>query len=466
MNSIVVAFITSLLLLLFAERMVGVFFEERRTSLPVMYLTYAGVFALLIGTTLFSSPQMHRFHFAIIFIYDITLISAGCLILSFNYKSSAVRRWVATLSALPVFFLANIWATFVVRIIYINNYSITEDFGVGMVLILTSLIAALAAALLHGFKNIKRNAAISPMVLIIIVMVMFALFISYFFLTLLSPRAEGADSMHVYMVVFIHTIPTGFIILLFYILDTIAAKHEDKIKSALQAQEKEYYYAQCQLMQASVENIKSLRHDMKLHLATARDFISTDKTDEATAYLTGLLGNIEESDAYSNTQNTAFDSIINFKLNNAKDENIKLDIRLLIPPALNIEVADIVTIIGNLLDNALDAVAKVEDRRIKLDIEYSRESLFIQVENTFDGVVKYNIEDKRISTRKNSGEHGHGLKNIRKSVEKYNGHIDIAHDENIFTVTVLLYVDDMQMDSQGSAYPLYHNSPQAVRREQ
>jgi len=443
MNSIVVAFITSLLLLLFAERMVGVFFEERRTSLSVMHLTYAGVFALLILTTLFSSPQMHRFHIAIVFAYEIIIISAGCLIISFNYKSSIVRRIVAALSTLPVFFLASIWATFVVRIIYINNDVITENVSIGLVFILTSLIAALAAALLRGFKNIKRNMAISPMVLIIIAMVMFAVFISY--ISLLNPRADDVDSIHVYTVIFIHTIPIGFIILLFYILDTIAAKHEDKIKSALQAQEKEYYYVQCQLMQESVENIKSMRHDMKLHLATARDFISTDKTGEATAYLNGLLGDIEESGVYSNTNNTAFDSIINFKLNNAKQENIKLDIRLLIPPVLNIEVADIVTIIGNLLDNALDAVSKVEDKRIKLDIEYSRESLFIQVENTFDGVVKYdnNTNDKRISTRKSGGEHGHGLKNIRKSVEKYNGHIEVIHEENIFSVGVLLYVDDM-----------------------
>ncbi|MCL2216515.1 MAG: ATP-binding protein [Defluviitaleaceae bacterium] len=236
----------------------------------------------------------------------------------------------------------------------------------------------------------------------------------------------------------------GVAFIIFYLHNSLSKSIEDNVKSALHAQEKEYYFTQSQLMQESVENIKSMRHDMKLHLATARDFISTDKTGEAAAYLNGLLGDIEESGVYSNTNNTAFDSIINFKLNNVKQENIKLDIRLLIPPALNIKVADIVTIIGNLLDNALDAVSKVEDKMIKLDIEYSRESLFIQVENTFDGVVKYdnNTDDKQISTRKSGGEHGHGLKNICKSVEKYNGHIDITHDENIFTVTMILYVDE------------------------
>ncbi|MDR2591168.1 MAG: GHKL domain-containing protein, partial [Oscillospiraceae bacterium] len=100
---------------------------------------------------------------------------------------------------------------------------------------------------------------------------------------------------------------------------------------------------------------------------------------------------------------------------------------------------------GNLLDNTLDAVSKVEEKFIKLDIEYSRESLFILVENTFDGAVKYAEEaddkGKQIITQKIGGEHGHGLKNIRKSVEKYNGHFEIRHEGNIFSVTILLYVD-------------------------
>jgi signal transduction histidine kinase len=196
------------------------------------------------------------------------------------------------------------------------------------------------------------------------------------------------------------------------------------------------YRVQCQIMQESVENIRSIRHDMKLHLTAVRDFTANNNSPEATDYLNSLLGDLEKNEIYSSTKNTAFDSIINFKLNSVKQENIKLDIRLSVPPALNIEPADIVTILGNLLDNALDAVSKVEEKIIKLDIEYSRESLFIQVENTFDGVVKK--DNAQIITRKENGG-GHGLKNIRKSVEKYNGHIDISHEGNIFSVGILLY---------------------------
>ncbi|MCL2621356.1 MAG: hypothetical protein FWD97_10530 [Defluviitaleaceae bacterium] len=63
-----------------------------------------------------------------------------------------------------------------------------------------------------------------------------------------------------------------------------------------------------------------------------------------------MIGNIDEGEVYSSTGNIAFDSIINFKLKNAAEDNIKLDLSLFIPPSINIEIADIVIVLGNLLD--------------------------------------------------------------------------------------------------------------------
>ena len=54
---------------------------------------------------------------------------------------------------------------------------------------------------------------------------------------------------------------------------------------------------------------------------------------------------------------------------------------------------------------------------------------------------------KNIVSRKNGKEHGYGLKNIHKSVEKYNGHMDISYEGNIFSVGILLYVDDVQINT-------------------
>ncbi|MCL2362560.1 MAG: ATP-binding protein, partial [Defluviitaleaceae bacterium] len=151
-------------------------------------------------------------------------------------------------------------------------------------------------------------------------------------------------------------------------------------------------------------------------------------------------------EVYCDTGNIAFDSIINFKLKNAKEKNVKPKLQMSIPRTLNIEVADIVTILGNLLDNALDAVEKSTDKILRIDIEYNRGCLFIKADNSFDGEVKYETKkdsgEKSIVTHKEPSEHGHGLKNIRKAVDKYNGKVDIVHEGNVFSVTILIYVDN------------------------
>jgi hypothetical protein len=405
-------------------------YEERRTGKAMMIVSYLAMYILPVVS------------FLVIGIPAITAASNlfASFVITVNYKSTLMKRIVITFSCFAVIAFADVLATVITRHGLANFFEpyALEDILEGHAIVgflLIPTITVTIALLLRKFTKFKKGSVDIPMFWVSALLIPLTIMpMTYFSVVYLSDiSAIVAIGIMFAIVVFV-----------LYYQDRLAAAYEDKLKSALHAQEKEYYFTQCKLMQESVENIQTIRHDMKFHLATARDFSISGKADEATDYLNSLLGDIEKKEIYSNTNNTAFDSIINFKLNDVKQENIKLDIRLLIPPALNIEVADIVTILGNLLDNAIDAVKKVEDKQIKLDIEYSNESLFIQVENTFDGVVKYdsNTDDKRISTRKSGGEHGHGLKNIRKSVEKYNGHIEVIHEENIFSVGVLLYVDE------------------------
>ena len=183
---------------------------------------------------------------------------------------------------------------------------------------------------------------------------------------------------------------------------------------------------------------------MKIHLASLKDYTADNKA--ATDYLNSLLGEIVESEIYSDTGNIAFDSIINFKLKNAKEDNIKLDLSMSIPLDLGVEVTDIVTILGNLLDNALEAVAKVNEKIIKLDIAFHQGALFAKIDNSFDGKLTYTEEkpgeERQIASRKSGNDHGYGLKNIRRSLEKYNGYMKISHTDTIFSAGVFLYVEN------------------------
>ena len=196
-------------------------------------------------------------------------------------------------------------------------------------------------------------------------------------------------------------------------------------------------------MQESMERTKSTRHDMKTHLAAINAHAAEGKVDKIADYIGGLLGGLDTARIYSDT-------------GNAERENIKPDIRLNVPPTLNAETSDIAVILGNLLDNAIEAVARVEDRWIRISADCSRGVLVICVKNPFDGVLEYArktgaVESKTREsplpiTRKTGGDHGRGLRNIQRTLEKYDGALFIKLKErNVFSAAVLLYGEEMKV---------------------
>jgi len=300
-------------------------------------------------------------------------------------------------------------------------------------------VGYLIAILIKRFKNIRKRTVLPRVARLAPLSVVFV--VAAFLAAIIAPTF-GLDIVLEAGMVIMVALLAWLIFSNFFLLDMLSAKYEEKLASERQTREKEYYFAQCQLMQESVNKMKAYRHDVKLHLTALKKFTADNK--EATDYLNNLLGSVEESEVYSDTGNIAFDSIINFKLKDVLTNHINLQLKIFVPPELDVDVSDVVTILGNLLDNAFEAMAKTNDKQLKLTVEVNRGVLFIRMDNTYDGVVKYvNDKDdaqKIIATRKDGDNHGYGLKNIQKSVDKYNGQMDISHDDNIFSVAILLYV--------------------------
>ena len=218
-------------------------------------------------------------------------------------------------------------------------------------------------------------------------------------------------------------------------------RRNNNMKAEIMEQERELYYRQLKVMQGSLEQQKSIRHDMKLHLAVIKRFLLTDQEREAVKYLEKISKELEIKD-YIQSNNIPFDSIVNYKLSEAKGD-VKINANVAIPKEIKMDTMDIVIIMGNLIENALEAVEKVKDKRINLDIFFDRGNLFINIKNTFDGEVKYSKKsptEEWIISRKSGRDHGYGLRNVRKSVEKYNGKLEMSYDKNYFNVNVLVYL--------------------------
>ena len=427
-----------LFVILFAqERLMGVFYEKRRTSFLVMVILYLAAAASLVFflfTYSIVSPiapgwQEPPLLWSMRFLMSMIVPP---FIISLNYNSLLVKRLVVAFCSAFIALAAGAF----LEPVFFFVYTVGSIDLIPFLELVLGFLICLVVLLLRCFKHIRKDS-INLTRFWIPALILPTIIMSW---SVFDPLGF-ADA---YVMEYIYLLYTAVLLLssvfiMCSLYNVMSGAYEFKLKSELQTQEKEYYFTQCQLMQESVEKMKSYRHDVKLHLHTLKNLTEGNKA--ATNYLDTLLDGIGESEVYSDTGNIAFDSIINFKLRDVVEEGIKLQLKIAIPMIINIDVVDVVTILGNLLDNAFDAVAKVDDKMISLTIEANQGSLLINIDNSFDGEVIYSEGRGREIISRKEGEHGYGLRNIRKSVEKYNGHMDISHEGDIFSVGILLYID-------------------------
>ena len=427
----VIYLIANFFAILVFVKMTGVFYDKRRTPLKIMLLSVLLAYVMLSVTHLIIRNNPAPYLTAV----QLFVSLFGYFVITMNYDSSLKKRLVVAVLTFTIFlFLAIIIAI----PFYIMFPDITPDYDIytNILSMVNIVFGYFLAALLRRFKNIRKNS-IFPRIVLFVPIPIILVALGIFAIQIAS--SFNVDILIEVSAIILIILIAGPIFLIFYLYDTLSAAYEEKLKSKLQAQEKEYYFSQCRLMQESIEKVKSIQHDMKLHLTTLKDY-SIGNT-AALDYLNSLMENIEVNEIHCDSGNIAIDSIVNFKLRNAKTDNIKLDLSIAVPPEINVDVVDIVTIIGNLLDNALDAVAQVDKKVIKMNVVFEKGGLFIKTENSFNGEVKYSKE-QQILTSKGGDGHGYGLKNIKQSVEKYDGYIKLAHDSSIFSAVVFLYMGD------------------------
>ena len=183
-----------------------------------------------------------------------------------------------------------------------------------------------------------------------------------------------------------------------------------------------------------------LFHDFHNHIGVLRQLLSHKKTEEAVQYLDELQSPVQEmADAVWTGDETA-DYLINSKALAAKVSGVPLQVQVEFPRHTNIKSADLCAILGNLLDNALEASRKVADpkhRFIRLTIRRINQMLVIKVENSFAVLPKK--EDGSLKTTKKDRElHGWGLKSAQTAAEKYEVTVQTSYTDSTFRAVATL----------------------------
>jgi len=226
-------------------------------------------------------------------------------------------------------------------------------------------------------------------------------------------------------------------IFIFYIYDILNKIYEKDLETKLLEQQNEFYVKQLKIMSETQDNIRFIKHDLKNHLVAIKAILND--SEKANDYINNILNLSNISNEYANSGNSVIDSILNYKLHEAHKKNIEIELELTIPYQLNILPYDIGVILGNLLDNAIEAASQNEnDKKIKVIIYFEKNNLSINIINTFDGNI-ITEKGKYKTTNKDNLNHGFGLLSVNKALEKYDGEMDISHSDSLFSIKVLMY---------------------------
>ncbi len=285
-----------------------------------------------------------------------------------------------------------------------------------------------------GFKNIKNDNALpkSSWIALLIVPVL-----SLFILAMLF----GFEGLSAYDVAFsvAAILTTNFTV--FFLFDRVAKLYRERQESALIRQQNEYYVNQLLLVEELHEASGKLRHDIKNHLITINSYLDKNDIGEAKKHISSIIGAYQNKIEIVHTGFPAIDGLINSKLQSAYDAGIKINVKTSLPSDFCFSSFDLTVILGNLLDNAMQAVALVEENKfIDIRMDCSKGMLIVKMSNPFKTVVKKE-NGKIITSKADKENHGFGLRNIDEILEKYNGTSKTDTSNGIFTITTALYIE-------------------------
>ncbi|MBQ4140836.1 MAG: GHKL domain-containing protein [Clostridia bacterium] len=183
------------------------------------------------------------------------------------------------------------------------------------------------------------------------------------------------------------------------------------------------------------QNVRRIQHDMKHHLSVINAQLESGSVDESLDYLHKLLPEIESMGRVIRSENKTIDYIINSKLSPL--QNTQIVITGLIGDFSDIEDRDLACLFGNILDNAIEAISNLEEKRIEIHFSLENSSRMIIFKNTIGRpVLKYNPELK--STKTDSSSHGYGHKIVERIVKEHKGMIDYFEEGDMFGVQIIL----------------------------
>ena len=182
------------------------------------------------------------------------------------------------------------------------------------------------------------------------------------------------------------------------------------------------------------------KHDWQNHINVAMYMLKEKRYEEADKYLGEISNSINYDRKYKSfitTNNNVLNAIINSKIIVAVDKNIDVKTSVNITEPIHIDDIDLCGLLGNLLDNAIEACERTKSNRfINIKIITVKKNLIILIKNSMSGNIE--LIDNEYFSSKRKGLLGRGIAQINKIVDEYNGVVSREHDNYIFETKIVM----------------------------
>lgn len=230
--------------------------------------------------------------------------------------------------------------------------------------------------------------------------------------------------------------------LVFYLYDKLLKNSEAEFEVALLRQQMEMYNKSYIDMGTSQERIRTLTHNYKNKLLWLYSEVQKEEgANRLKKDIESMMGEINQLTNYCYSGIPLIDTIINHKASYAEQFGIKIIPQIDISGILSVHERDFSVLLGNALDNAIEACrdAAMQQRTIRIFMAEDRANLIIEISNPCEKPLKLDAENNPITTKENPETHGFGLKSMRHIVDEMDGYLSISVEHSEFMLNVILF---------------------------
>lgn len=230
----------------------------------------------------------------------------------------------------------------------------------------------------------------------------------------------------------------------FYLFDNIVSKVFENNKYKLKEKQMLMQQEQYKNILSGYDQVKKIRHDMKNHLIILDSYMSDGQYEYALNYVNKLGEDLDLSKKGVISNNIIVDALINNSIEKAKKKKIEFNYSIQIPSHLQIEDMDLCIVLGNILDNAIEACERIVDdskqKSIELEMKYHNQYILIDAKNTYNPKSITRIHGKFLSSKgyREGKLVGIGLGNIQNIIVMYGGIYQVDLVGNTFCFKIMI----------------------------